>query len=205
MAEKTAHNRFRLRPIPAPFHRVTAPGNGHHPLRLGNGKTSDPASHNASETGVIVFSASHEILVQTPAARVILNRYLPAVCAHFRVPQVLKDLLTNLNDSASREITVDGDPCRLVIELVAQPPVSVLILTEQRKPMGAEGLRTLDLTSRESEVMSLVVQGKTNWEIGRILELSRRTVDKHMEHILQKLGAENRTTAMRIAMERCGY
>ena len=51
------------------------------------------------------------------------------------------------------------------------------------------------LTLREAEVMDWVAKGKSNGEIAIILGISQHTVRKHLEHILTKLGAENRTTA----------
>jgi DNA-binding CsgD family transcriptional regulator len=39
------------------------------------------------------------------------------------------------------------------------------------------------------------MQGKTNEEIAIILQVSPRTVEKHLEHILVQLGVENRTAA----------
>ena len=51
------------------------------------------------------------------------------------------------------------------------------------------------LSPRESQVLHWVSQGKTNKEIGVILGLSARTVQKHLEHIYQKLGVETRTGA----------
>jgi DNA-binding NarL/FixJ family response regulator len=51
------------------------------------------------------------------------------------------------------------------------------------------------LTDRESEVLLWISQGKTNREIGMILTMSPRTVNKHLEQIYKKLGVENRTTA----------
>lgn len=51
------------------------------------------------------------------------------------------------------------------------------------------------LTDRESEVLLWISQGKTNREIGMILSMSPRTVNKHLEQIFKKLGVENRTTA----------
>jgi hypothetical protein len=39
------------------------------------------------------------------------------------------------------------------------------------------------------------MQGKTNEEIAIILQVSPRTVEKHLEHILAQLGVENRTAA----------
>jgi len=52
------------------------------------------------------------------------------------------------------------------------------------------------LTSRELAVLEWVAKGKTNWEIGEILQISSRTVGKHLEHIYQKLGVESRTAAV---------
>ena len=56
-------------------------------------------------------------------------------------------------------------------------------------------LRPLGLGPRATEVMYWVMQGKTNEEIGIILQVSARTVEKHLEHILAQLGVENRTAA----------
>ena len=51
------------------------------------------------------------------------------------------------------------------------------------------------LTPREREVAEWMAEGKTNAEIGCILQISFRTVDRHVEAILRKLGVENRTAA----------
>jgi DNA-binding CsgD family transcriptional regulator len=52
------------------------------------------------------------------------------------------------------------------------------------------------LTPRECEVMNWMRQGKRNAEIAVILGCSVRTVDKHVENILRKCGAETRTAAV---------
>ncbi|HEV8544030.1 MAG TPA: LuxR C-terminal-related transcriptional regulator [Verrucomicrobiae bacterium] len=52
-----------------------------------------------------------------------------------------------------------------------------------------------ELTEREKEVGQWLALGKTNGEIGVILNASPRTIDKHVERILAKLAVENRTTA----------
>ena len=56
------------------------------------------------------------------------------------------------------------------------------------------------LTEREVEVLQWVSCGKTNRDIGDILGLSPRTVNKHLEHVYVKLGVETRTAAAAIAM-----
>ncbi len=60
----------------------------------------------------------------------------------------------------------------------------------------------LGLTPREAELLSWVVQGKTNPEIGIILGIQLTTVKKHLESIFMKLGVENRTTAVTFALEK---
>ncbi|MFC7655859.1 response regulator transcription factor [Pseudonocardia benzenivorans] len=49
------------------------------------------------------------------------------------------------------------------------------------------------LSPREREVAAHLVAGRTNRQIAEALVLSHRTVEGHVEHILQKLGLENRT------------
>ena len=62
----------------------------------------------------------------------------------------------------------------------------------------------LGLTAREAEILSWVVQGKTNPEIGIILGIQLTTVKKHLESIFAKLGVENRTAAVTLALEKLG-
>ncbi len=56
------------------------------------------------------------------------------------------------------------------------------------------------LTQREAEVLCWIAQGKTNREIGQILDISPRTVNKHLEQVFDKVGVENRTTAASVAI-----
>lgn len=56
------------------------------------------------------------------------------------------------------------------------------------------------LTEREVEVLRWVSCGKTNKDIADILQLSPRTVNKHLEHIYIKLGVETRTAATSVAL-----
>lgn len=52
------------------------------------------------------------------------------------------------------------------------------------------------LTPREAEVLCWLAQGKRNGEIGHLLGVSPRTVQKHLEHIYEKLGVQTRTAAV---------
>jgi len=60
------------------------------------------------------------------------------------------------------------------------------------------------LTPREAEVLLWLARGKSNRDIGTILTVSPRTVDKHLEQIFVKLGVENRATAVVAALKALG-
>jgi DNA-binding NarL/FixJ family response regulator len=68
---------------------------------------------------------------------------------------------------------------------------------------GGEGavsrLATAALTPREAEVLSWVAKGKTNRDVAEILGMSPRTVNKHLEHVFEKLGVETRAAAAALA------
>jgi DNA-binding NarL/FixJ family response regulator len=65
---------------------------------------------------------------------------------------------------------------------------------------NADPRGSLGLSPRETEVLTWIAQGKTNHEIGVILDAATGTICKHVEHILCKLGVENRTAAAVIAI-----
>ena len=64
--------------------------------------------------------------------------------------------------------------------------------------------RKLQLTQRESEVLMWIARGKSNRDIAEILNLSPRTVNKHLEQIYSKLGVENRASAAALAVRMLG-
>ncbi|NVK20329.1 MAG: response regulator [Methylocystaceae bacterium] len=57
------------------------------------------------------------------------------------------------------------------------------------------------LTDREAEVLFWIANGKANKDIGEILEISPRTINKHLQIIFTKLGIENRTSAATMVMK----
>ena len=54
---------------------------------------------------------------------------------------------------------------------------------------------SVGLSDREAEVLALVGDGKTGPEISLLLNISHDTARKHLAHIFEKLGVENRTAA----------
>ncbi len=70
-------------------------------------------------------------------------------------------------------------------------------LTTADHPNQDEILREhFALTGREAKMLLWIAKGKTNRDIGKILGLSPRTGNKHLEQIYAKLGVENRTSAV---------
>jgi DNA-binding CsgD family transcriptional regulator len=60
------------------------------------------------------------------------------------------------------------------------------------------------LTQREAEVLRWVSYGKSSSDIGSLLDISPRTVQKHLERIYEKLGVETRSAAAAIAIRIIG-
>jgi LuxR family quorum sensing-dependent transcriptional regulator len=65
-----------------------------------------------------------------------------------------------------------------------------------RRPIAPKNV----LTTREIEVLRWVARGKSAWEIGEILHITKRTVDEHVRTAARKLGAVNRTHAVALAL-----
>ena len=71
----------------------------------------------------------------------------------------------------------------------------------RRGEWGALSRNASGLTPREVQVAQQLALGRTNPEIGLVLHVRVRTVEKHVENILIKLGVENRTAAALIIAE----
>jgi DNA-binding CsgD family transcriptional regulator len=56
------------------------------------------------------------------------------------------------------------------------------------------------MTERESEILAWVAAGKSDWAIGRILNISGKTVNFHVENAKRKLGVGTRVQAVIAAM-----
>jgi LuxR family quorum sensing-dependent transcriptional regulator len=59
----------------------------------------------------------------------------------------------------------------------------------------------LQLSPREREVLTWVADGKSAWEIGMILNISKRTADEHVKTAARKLGVRSRSHAVAIALK----
>lgn len=80
--------------------------------------------------------------------------------------------------------------------------LGLVALVEEARPPAAAVVAPDDLTPRELVVLSLIVNGRSNREIGVELVISEHTVANHVRSILRKTGSANRTEAARYAHRR---
>jgi len=88
---------------------------------------------------------------------------------------------------------------RLVLAGESYLPPSILLDSSagDRKP-PASPLSTLSV--REREILGYLIEGQTNKEIARRLDLQEITIKIHLRNVYRKIGAVNRAQAVRIAM-----
>jgi DNA-binding NarL/FixJ family response regulator len=98
-----------------------------------------------------------------------------------------------LRQAEQRRDTLDLTETRLQ-EMIAKA-VQESTLSSQPAPADEPDPLLQRLTQREQEVLSYIVQGLTNKEIATQLYLSPDTVKNHVVHIMEKLGAQDRTQA----------
>jgi DNA-binding CsgD family transcriptional regulator len=60
----------------------------------------------------------------------------------------------------------------------------------------------LDLTPRETQILEWIATGKSDWQIGQILEISNKTVNYHAENLKRKYGVGTRIQMVVAAMRR---
>jgi len=80
---------------------------------------------------------------------------------------------------------------------------SLLVLEKHSGEWDLDWVRSsLGLTVREAEILMWISRGKTNKDVGLILGSSPRTINKHLEHIFEKLGVATRAAAVSMVLQR---
>jgi DNA-binding CsgD family transcriptional regulator len=161
--------------------------------------------------GIIILSPLGKVRVITQAAVQQIRTYftdsasrgkcLPGGLSKWVKTQEIASPAEETETPETRELVLQHNGTRLVIRAVFSADQTVLLLEEHPPKIQAEPRVTSPLSPRQVDVVTWLSQGKTNNEIGLILKLSPRTVQKHLEHIYRKLGVENRTGAAAKAYE----
>ena len=159
---------------------------------------------DAMRQHVFCINNSGRIIWATPEAQVLLNQY----------SQQQNQEVTPLDERLSRWLSSGQEGHDLVLPLQDKLMLTVYFFKQTEEdeyllkiqspdvtvdPSVLE--ESLKITYREAEVLLWVAHGKANREIAEILNMSPRTVNKHLEQMYPKIGANNRTTAASIAIQ----
>jgi len=163
------------------------------------------------DQGVIVLTRDGRItLANTRAIQWLADYFGSQSLPANRLPEGLQRWLKNQKaflgvkgevPPPQKPLVVEREARRLVVRHLCDQAQCLLLFEEQLMSLQPFSLEPLGLSHREAEVLAWVAQGKTNIEIGTILGMSPRTVQKHLQHIYQKLGVESRTAAAAKAYE----
>jgi DNA-binding response OmpR family regulator len=180
-------------------------------VHLGNARSAleSRAALDASGRFLVATNRAGRVLWCTPKARELLSTDQGARCGEIGLPAALIERLLGLRrgeQRSSAHAALEAGGKRLECSFVSTlgPDELLFRLTEARSD-SAESDRTQlqrahGLTSREAEVLLWLSRGKANRDIGEILTISPRTVNKHLEQVFVKLGVENRAAAAAAAV-----
>ncbi|HEU4487494.1 MAG TPA: response regulator transcription factor [Povalibacter sp.] len=155
---------------------------------------------DASGRFLLATDRAGRLLWCTPKARQLLAELFPAQNElSASLPPTLMEHLMHLRHDGSRSTSrVQVGGRQLEISMLSSIGPDELLFRLNEVIAGNEQQvlqQSLSLTSRESEVLLWISRGKSNREIGEILTISPRTVNKHLEQVFVKLGVENRASA----------
>ncbi len=161
-----------------------------------------PAEQTDGERRVYQFSLSASLAMASPSPiyEWLMQQYFPNETRHAGLPLKLRDhLLRHLRPLGGLACTA---PMKKLRARSARGELAIRCFPHQ-----ADGRVVLEMeetlngttrsacTQRECEVLHWIREGKRDAEIAVILGISAKTVGKHIEHILAKTGAANRTAA----------
>ncbi|MCX5513245.1 DNA-binding response regulator [Kaistia algarum] len=182
-------------------------------VHLANARTAQSARLALDTAGRFLLAANRngEILWCTPQAAKLLEAALPSRGGTIHLPETVRVWLK----VAAGQRGAVSPPTPIIVEGGRQLQLSFLGNTGEDEFLfrltgdndsGQEAAlrRQFAVTQREAEVLLWITRGKSNRDIGEILGLSPRTVNKHLETIYQKLGVENRASAAIVALSAIG-
>jgi DNA-binding response OmpR family regulator len=180
-------------------------------VHLANARLARSAQTALDVSGrfLLAVNRAGRVLWCTPQAATLLGAAIRGFAPkEYDLPAAVRAWLSErLDDAAaasdSIELTKERDAARLFLSYVGQVGADEVLLRLMEGEIGSEVevlKRKLMLTLREAEVLLWIARGKSNRDVAEILDLSPRTVNKHLEQIFAKLGVENRTSAAAVAM-----
>lgn len=177
-------------------------------IHLANARAAQGSQTALDVSGRPAFAVDGSVVPRwfTPLAAGTLERHFPGWSARAgHLPDALREPLAGFlaDDPTTGRITLDVGDTRLGCALLRRISGDEWLfrLSEQREGDKERLLGERHrLTSREAEVLLWISRGKQNREVSEILNISPRTVNKHLEQIFQKMGVENRASAAAMAV-----
>ncbi len=175
-------------------------------VHLGNARIAhgSQSALDASGRFLLASDASGRLKWCTPRAERLLARAFPSASEQERdaLPMQVASALRHIRGAGTQgsqpRAVVGEDGQRLELSFLCALGENEYLfrVSEMDADSGESRLQqNLGLTSREAEVLLWLSRGKSNRDIGQILGISPRTVNKHLEQVFVKLGVENRASA----------
>ena len=146
------------------------------------------------------IEAARMLRKRYPEVRILIltgydfDQYIRAAARAGIQGYLLKDAPQQALVDAIREIAAGGT--------VLSPNVASKVIQNLAVSTGTSRRQTWELTVREIEILEMLYQGLRNADIAGRLAISPRTVEAHVGSIIAKLGAQSRTEAVRIGVEK---
>ena len=105
-------------------------------------------------------------------------------------------------DAGARGYLLKTMPAKELVEVIRQTHAGKKRIPADVAAQLAEHMGEDALTPREIEVLKRLAEGNRNKDIGELLFISEETVKVHIKHIMEKLGASDRTQAVAIGVRR---
>ena len=161
--------------------------------------------------GVIALDKDKKVLFISEHTRTLLEKYFnQEKISGKTLPDKLQRWVSEYDFSGNDEqivtqpqpLVIEGENSALQISLMFNSSNYERTLILEEKPLLTPSVLTfLGLTNREAEILFFISKGKSDKEIAVLCNISQHTVQKHTQHIYQKLGVETRTAAMLRAIE----
>jgi DNA-binding response OmpR family regulator/DNA-binding CsgD family transcriptional regulator len=179
-------------------------------VHLANARAAQSARLALDTAGRFLLAADRrgEVKWSTPQAIRLLGAALATAGGRAVLPDALRAWIAAGADRGGTAmpatlVVSDGPPLQLAFLGKVGDDEFLFRLTSDEGD-GTLLKQRFHLTAREAEVLVWIARGKSNRDIGEILGLSPRTVNKHLEQIYEKLGVENRASAAVLASRTLG-
>jgi DNA-binding NarL/FixJ family response regulator len=160
---------------------------------------------DAMRQHVFCINKSGRLIWATPEAQVLLNQYSEQQGQdEINIDKRLSRWLSGGAQDGHDLVLPLQDNLMLTVYYFKQTEEDEYLLKIQSPDVAVDPSvleESLKITYREAEVLLWLAHGKTNREIAEVLKMSPRTVNKHLEQMYPKIGANNRTTAASIAIQ----